>query len=71
MKNGHIFATPSAHRQVNVWKYVDYIIYRELESSFINTKGTLWSNTLSHTFAGVTKYLYVLSEIQIVSNNFL
>ena len=71
MKNGHIFTTPSAHRQVNVWKYEDYIIYRELESSFINTKGTLWCNTLSRTFVGVTKYLYVSSESQIVSNIFL
>ena len=71
MKNGHIFTTPSAHRQVNVWKYEDYIIYRELESSFINTKGTLWCNTLSRTFVEVTKYLYVSSESQIVSNIFL
>ena len=44
------------------------MIYRELESSFINTKGSLWCNALSHTFVGVTKYLYESSESQIVSN---
>ena len=47
------------------------MIYRELESSFINTKGSLWCNALSHTFVGVTKYLYESSESQIVSNIFL
>ena len=44
------------------------MIYRELESSFINTKRSLWFNALSHTFVGVTKYPYESSESQIVSN---
>ena len=44
------------------------MIYRELESSLINTKGSLWCNALLHTFVGVTRYLYESSESQIVSN---
>ena len=43
MKNGHIFATPSAHYQVNVWKLEDYIIYQNWKAHLsAHTKGTTY-----------------------------